>query len=127
MFTRVRRQETDNAHAFLSTEYVIFPSFFRFFFFFFHIFLATLLLCSVSLVSITYTLGGQRNRDNGFVFVTHVLCTRSCARIEMCPESYAIFVFFFSFFPFFYFSYAFALQTFLSISTVRCIFLFCRT
>lgn len=62
MFTRVRSGETDNAHAFLSTEYIIFWSFFVFslrviiimFLFYFSV--------SLFLVCITF---GQQNRNNG--------------------------------------------------------------
>lgn len=88
MFTRVRSVETDNAHSFLSMEYIIFLTFLSYIFFILLLYILSsyhslslslyLALFSVHLVSFSFR---QQNHDNGFVLL-HTNIYTICAPVR---------------------------------------------
>jgi hypothetical protein len=95
MFTRVRSVETDNAHSFLSMEYVIFSSFFPYFL---HIIIIYALISSLGLsfypalfsVRLIRFSSRQRNCDNGFVLL-HKYYTHQIVPRFVCDDCFFFF------------------------------------
>ena len=88
MFTRVRSVETDNAHSFLSMEYIIFSSFFIAFSSYYYYTCTRLIILSLSpyisssFLCPSYTFSfHQQNSDNGFVLLNTNIHTKYCAPV----------------------------------------------